>query len=83
MKRLTFIFLFVLAGCGMITSTVKTPTGDVYEIKSKPDALVEYNKGDTKVIVDNRGRPGILERFTELIMLKSNIDVNVGDDRDK
>jgi len=81
MKTLAFFLLFILAGCGMITSTVKTPSGDVYEVKSKSDALVEYNKGDTKLIVDNRGKPGIIERLSELIMLKTSVDVNVGDDK--
>ncbi len=83
MKTLAFFLLFVLTGCGMVTSTVKTPTGDVYEVTSKSDALVEYNKGDTKFIVDNRGRPGLFERTLELMLLRSNVDVNVGDDKDK
>lgn len=83
MKILALLSMLILAGCSMVTSTVKTPTGDIYEIVSKQNALVEYNKGDIKFIVDNRGRPGLFERTLELMLLRSNVDVNVGDDKDK
>lgn len=71
---------FLTFGCSMlrVTTTIKTPGGQMYVVKSKSDALVELSKDGVKVIVDNRGRPSFLETFFSTLIMRSP-QVHVGD----
>lgn len=79
-KSIICIFIIaLLSGCSLvpITTTVITPLGDIYTVKSKSDALVEFQDGNKKLIVDNRGRPGMIEQALG-IMFMNLPDVTVG-----
>lgn len=71
---ITLAFLF---GCAT-KSTVTLPSGDVYAVKSKHDSLVEFQDGEKKIVVDNRGRPGMIEQVLGAIFVNLP-DVKVGD----
>lgn len=73
------LILILVFGCSLIKTktTIITPKGDIYTIISKSDALVELQEGNTKVVVDNRGRPGMIEQALG-IMFMNLPDVTVG-----
>jgi len=84
MRILTLILLAaVLSGCSIlqVTSTVETPEGLVYTVNSKSDALVSFKdpKTGAEVLVDNRGRPGMIEQALG-IMFMNLPDVEIGVD---
>jgi len=69
----------LLSAC-LTTSTVTLPSGEVYTVKCKSDAMVQYEETDgkmgIKIIVDNRGRPGMIEQALG-IMFMSLPDVEI------
>lgn len=79
MKPWLLIFvlcLLTLTGCA-VTTALQTPTGDVYIVISKSDAVVSLKQGDMEIVVDNRGRPTFLEAFFSVLIMKGP-DVTVG-----
>lgn len=70
--RITIIILVIfLSGCTWfeVKTTIITPKGDIYTIISKPDAMVELSEGDIRVVVDNRGRPGMVEQALGIMFM--------------
>ena len=65
---LVMAIIFLCAGCA-VTTLVTTPTGDIYTVRSKSDALVELAEGDKKITVDNRGRPGMVEQALGIMFM--------------
>ena len=71
-KSIVCIFIIVLlSGCSLIKvkTTIITPQGDIYTIISKSDALVELQEGENRVVVDNRGRPGMIEQALGIMFM--------------
>jgi len=71
-KSIICIFIIaLLSGCSLIqtTTTVITPEGDIYTVKSKSDALVEFQEADRKILVDLRGRPGMIEQALGIMFM--------------
>lgn len=70
MKKYAAILLCfgLLAGCS-VTTKVILPDGAVYTVVSKADAMVEYTDGKKKVVVDNRGRPGMIEQALGIMFM--------------
>lgn len=62
MKHLILILILSLTSCSNIQTTIQWDDGSVFIIDSKKDALVQIEKDEKKVIVDNRGRPGFIEQ---------------------
>lgn len=71
MKKYFIVFVAIILVCaGCVTTTlVTTPSGDIYTVKSKSDALVELTEGDNKITVDNRGRPGMIEQALGIMFM--------------
>lgn len=68
------ILILSLVGCSsleMIQTTVTTPKGHVYIVDSKRDALVSLKEGESEVIVDNRGKTGVLENIMGMMLMKT------------
>ncbi len=66
------LVMIALAGCaglGQVTTTVTLPNGEIFTVISKSDALVEFQQGDTKGKVDNRGKPGMIEQAIALLLM--------------
>ena len=81
MTRLAYLtlFLFLCLGCAAsnIISTVTLPGGDTYKVSSKSDSVVEFQNGDKKILVDNRGRPGLIEQVLTMGIVNLP-DVDIG-----
>ena len=60
--RYSTVFLIILlcAGCS-VTTEVRSPDGNVYQVRSQSDAIVSYEDETVKIHVDNRGRTPIAE----------------------
>ncbi len=78
-RMIILIMLVLLSGCSLARTitTVTTPKGEVYTVSSKSDAMVEFQGDGWKLIVDNRGRPGIIEQALG-IMFMNLPDVTIG-----
>ena len=78
MKRLIIVSVFLLIGCSVlnITTKIETPTGEVYTVNSKSDALVTYKRGDTAVTVDNRGRMSAFESVLGIVAGKTELNLS-------
>ena len=72
--------VFLLTGCASLTqvkTTVKDPTGRVFTVKSKSDALVELKTKDGEEIkVDNRGKQSFWEGLLQYLLVKPNINIS-------
>jgi len=69
----------LLSGCSLmnVKTTITDPGGKVWTVESKSDALCSIKQKDgTEIVVDNRGRPSVLETAFGLAM--SNTNVNLG-----
>ena len=63
MKSLIILMALIMASC-TVKTTVTMPTGEVYQVKNKSDGVTTFEQGDTKISVDNRGRPTVFESLT-------------------
>lgn len=79
MRIIIPIMLVILSGCSLTRTitTVTTLKGEIYTVSSKSDALVEFHGDGWKLIVDNRGRPGMIEQALGIMFL-SLPDVTIG-----
>jgi len=82
MRILLIIPLIVmLTGCGgfgNVKTTITDPEGKVWTDDSKSDALVSIKKKDgTELVIDNRGRPGLLESALGLALTKTNVNLGL------
>lgn len=70
-RMIILIMLVLLSGCSLTRTitTVTTPKGEIYTVSSKSDALVELHGDGWKLIVDNRGRPGMIEQALGIMFL--------------
>lgn len=75
LKAWNRLLLVVLVVALFSSCTVKTQIlpegGQAYIIKSKGDALVRIEEPHRTIIVDNRGRPGIIEQVFGAILMRS------------
>lgn len=74
----TIISLAMLSGCAYfnVTRTITLPDKTVYTVNSRKDDLVSFEKNGLKVMVDGRGRPGMIEQALG-IMFMNFPDVNL------
>jgi len=74
------MILFVVIGLASCTvkTTVTMPTGEVYQVLNKSDGVATFEQGDTKISVDNRGRPTVFESLTGAVLEKMPT-VQIGD----
>jgi hypothetical protein len=71
LKCSIFVLVFCLAGCGTKT-TIKTPHGEEYTVRSHRKAMVVLEKEGEKITVDNRGRAGFIEQVFGALLI--NVD---------
>jgi len=73
-----FLLFTMLTGC-MIAREIIMPDGITYIVKARTDDMVTFKKDGTEIIVDGRGRPGILEQILAIMFINLP-DVTVGKD---
>lgn len=66
-----YLVLLLLTGCSMIAqeTSVTLPGGEVYRVRCQHDARVEFQQGDTRVMVDNRGQPSVMRDLLNVVTL--------------
>jgi len=65
MRTYLLLSLLLLNGCatwGARESRVILPSGEEYRVYAQHDGKLDFQKGDVKVSIDNRGRPSLLEQ---------------------
>ena len=75
MRKLLIIGVLVLASCSSVT-TVRDPEGREYVVESRNDALVSFEEGPVKVLVDNRGRPSTFDELIKLYFMQWQAEQN-------
>ena len=69
--KFLLLVLLILTSCTYKTS-IMSPDGEVWEIRSKGDAMVEYVPpliaNAPTIKVDNRGKEGVIEGVLKLYM---------------
>lgn len=80
-KRLTLLLCILLIGCvglGTVKTEIKSGSNDVlYTVKSKSDALVEFEDANKKIKlkVDNKGRQSVWETILGIMVSKPDISI--------
>ena len=75
MEKLTIIILILfLTGCAT-TTKIWLDDVEIAKIKSKSDAIVEVERDGTKIIVDNRGRPSLIEQIITMPLLVKPVEI--------
>jgi len=73
MKRTVIMLMALpmLSGCSYfnVTRTVKLPSGKIYTVNCRKDDLVSFEKDGLKVVVDGRGRPGMIEQAIGIMFM--------------
>ena len=73
-----FLSVAVLTGC-MATREIIMPDGITYIVKAQMDDMVTFKRDGIEIIVDGRGRPGILEQILGIMFINLP-DVSIGAD---
>lgn len=61
MRWAVLLFTLAMGGCvglGSRESSVTYPDGKVYRVRCQSDGMIDFQQGDVKVRVDNRGPTG-------------------------
>ncbi len=63
--------IFLLTGCGWINTSRKViaPDGSIYTIEARGDDLISFKTPDFEILVDGRGRPGMIEQALGIMFL--------------
>jgi hypothetical protein len=81
MKVLLVIILTMsLMGCSSllnVRTTIEDPDGRIWKVESKSDALVQVKSKDAELVVDNRGRPSVLETMIGLAVTNTNVNLGL------
>jgi len=81
MKRLILLLCVLLIGCagfGYVKTEIISGSGTIlYTVKSKSDALVEFEDQNAKVKfkVDNKGRASVWETILGIMVTKPDISI--------
>jgi len=79
MKLISIIVLALfLSGCSLmnVKTTIMDPSGKVWTVSSKSDAVVSIKTKDVEVVVNNKGRMSAFESVLGIAM--TNTDINLG-----
>ena len=78
MIRWILLMLLLLPGCTWLnaTTTVTMPNNDIYTVSSRRNAVVEFQDGDKRIVVDNRGKlsgfelvfPALLQKTPDITL---------------
>ena len=68
-----------LTACS-VTREVIMPDQTVYTVKAQKDDMVTFKKGDIEIIVDGRGRPGMIEQALGVMFMNlPDVEIGTGD----
>jgi len=73
------IITFWLCSCS-VTREVIMPDQTIYTIKAQKDDMVTFKQGDIEIMVDGRGRPGIIEQALGIMFMNlPDVEIGTGD----
>jgi len=56
------------------------PDQTIYTIKAQKDDMVTFKQGDIEIMVDGRGRPGIIEQALGIMFMNlPDVEIGTGD----
>jgi len=56
------------------------PDQTVYTVKAQKDDMVTFKKGDIEIMVDGRGRPGMIEQALGVMFMNlPDVEIGTGD----
>jgi len=68
-----------LCSCS-VTREVIMPDQTIYTIKAQKDDMVTFKKGDIEIMVDGRGRPGMIEQALGVMFMNlPDVEIGTGD----
>ena len=79
-------YIWIILGlCVFLTAcTIKReiimPDQTIYTVKAQKDDMVTFKKGDIEIMVDGRGRPGMIEQALGVMFMNMpDVEIGTGD----